>query len=210
MTSRGRKYRVPRGPGGWPVKAWIAPGLRGLEALDHPIVKYWHTWILRDYTPRHSIVLLTPCSNVKPYPRSPQSSKIRGVLRRLGLWDPAGPGCGGAPRGLEWLYLSDLLMLVPYQAAHLYPACCYELSPREVLEDPTVRERVTGLLAGALDALAGKGVRLIVAQLPRDHRLLLEEALGKASRPPRVEWVPYSLFHGHRILEEFLGRVITR
>ena len=204
-----RRYRVPRGPGGWPVKAWIAPGLRGLEALEHPAVERWHRWLVEEYEPRHPLVLLTPCSNVKPYPRSPQSAKTRGVLQRLGLWDPEGPGCRGAPRGVEWLYLSDLLILVPYEAAHLYPACCYELSPREVLGDPAARGRVTGLLAKAIDALAERGARVILAQLPRDHRILLEEALETASRPPRVEWVPYSLFRGHRILEEALRRVIT-
>lgn len=205
----GKRYRVPRGPGGWPVKAWVDPGLRGLGALDHPAVARWHRWLLEEYRPRARVALLTPCSNVKPYPRSPQSGKVRGVLRRLGLWDSRGPGCHGAPRGVEWLYLSDLLVLVPYERAHLYPACCYELSPDEVLASPTARMRVARLLAGALERLSEGGVEVIVAYLPGKHRVLLEEALTSASRVPRVEWVPYSLFHGHRSLEEALTRVIT-
>ncbi len=198
------RYTIPRVDGRWPVKAEVDPRLRGLGALNDPVVLEWHRFIVEVWRPRWRLALLTPCSNVKPYPRSPQSAKIRGVLARLGLWDPHGPGVKGAPRGIEWLYLSDLLGLVPYQKAHEYPACCYELPPDEVLGNPQsleiARARLREALSKLLDYLDG-----LVVYLPSKHRRIIGPLLGDGGR---IVWVRYHLFYGHKRLEEALSKLL--
>ena len=202
MEGRKRKYSIPRGRDGWPVKARVDPGLRGVGAFDHPAVREWHGWLLDGWMPRENVAILTPCSNVKPYPRSPMSGKVRGVLRRLGLWDTEGPGLYGSPRGVEWYYVSDLLVLVPYERAHEYPACCYELRPEEVLASKPHLDRLVGLLSRVLGKLAGDG-RRVLAYLPSKHRRIVEMAGADG-----LEWVRYDLFYGQRYLEEALRRVL--
>ncbi len=189
----------------WKPMGKIDPALAGLKALSHPAVKSWQKWILEEYNPGEDIILLTPCSNRKPYPKSPQSAKIRGVLRRLGLWDSNGPGYKGAPRLIEWMYLSDLLLLVPYEKATEYPACCYDLPPDAVLAREGYRGKITRLLGKALDRLRG---RRIVAYLPSKHKRLLVEAVNGGGLD--VVWVNYDLFYGHRRLEETLRGILGR
>jgi predicted RNA-binding protein len=207
----GGRYTVPRTREGWPARGdparGIDPALRGEAAWSHPAAVEWRRWVSLAWRPRGGLVLLTPCSNVKPYPRSPQSGKVRGVLRRLGLWDPGGPGYKGAPTGLDWVYLSDLLGLVPYERAHEYPPCCYEYPPSLLHSSPARLLELASTLAPALERAAGGGA-VVVAYLPRGHRRLLEEALSRARMAPRVEWVAYSLFRGHRLLEEALRRLV--
>ena len=219
MTVEGAGYSMSRGNGDgrigiskiklangvWKAMGAIDPALRGYQALKHPAVREWHKWVLDEYEPRGEVILLTPCSNRKPYPKSPQSAKIRGVLRRLSLWDPRGPGYMGAPRGVEWLYLSDLLLLVPYERATEYPACCYDLPPDAVLGNEEYRSKITRLLGKALNRLRG---RRIVAYLPSKHKRLLIEAVDGEGFG--VVWVNYDLFYGHRRLEETLRGILGR
>jgi len=207
-STRGRRYTIPKTQAGWPVRPDPSrgpdPGLTGPAAWGHPAAAGWRRWTASSWEPRGCLVLITPCSNVKPYPRSPQSAKIRGALRRLGLWDPRGPGYRGAPLGVDWVYLSDLLGLVPYEAAHRYPACCYEYPPS--LLTPRQEGELAEALAGALSRAARRGA-VLVAYLPRRHASILRAALHAASPGPRVEWVPYHLFRGHRALERALARL---
>ncbi|WP_167827774.1 hypothetical protein [Pyrolobus fumarii] len=179
----------------------VDPGLVGVRALDHPSVRAWHRWLLEVYEPRFRVALVTPCSNVKPYPLSPTSRKVAGLLRRLGLWN------GFAPQGVEWLYLSDLLVFVPYWRAWDYPACCYELHPEEVLGDRRAFERVVGLLAAVVEVLVGRGLERVVLFLPRRHLRIWEEARSLASVWPLEVRVGYTLF-SLRPLGEALSTVI--
>jgi len=165
----------------------LDPGLVGPKAFEHPAVKEWWSWLLEEYEPRHSIALITPCSNVKPYTRSPTSRKVRGLLRRLGLWADA------APSGIEWYYFSDLLVLVPYEEAEEYPACCYEVPPSIVLSNTELKEKVTSLLAATMTRLS-KWVRDAIVFLPRRHLALWNEARAKAGKWPRELRVKYTLF----------------
>jgi predicted RNA-binding protein len=176
----------------WPAKhtAGVDPGLVGPGAFEHPAVREWWRWLREDYTPESSVALVMPCSNVKPYTRSPASRKMRGLLRRLGLWDEE----RGRPRGVEWLYFSDLLVLVPYWRAEEYPACCYEVSPDTVLGSTRLRGLVASLLAEAVEHLVSRGLREVVVFLPRKHLVLWEEARGRAARWPLERRVRYTLF----------------
>ncbi|NOZ88887.1 MAG: hypothetical protein GXO15_03085 [Crenarchaeota archaeon] len=189
---RGR-LSIPRSPeGGWPRRfhRGLDPELAGPKAFGHPAVRAWWRWLREEYTPPYRVALVTPCSNVKPYTRSPTSRKIRGMLRRLGLWDEA----GDKPRGIEWLYFSDLLILVPYTRAEEYPPCCYELPPDQVLENPELAEKVATLLAEAMERLVDRGLERLIVYLPRKHLRLWDAAKAKAAKWPGEERVTYSLF----------------
>ena len=183
--------------------AGLDPGLVGERAYTHPAVREWWRWLLGEYVPEGSVTLVTPCSSVKPYTRSPTSRKIRGLLRRLGLWSDA----SDRPAGIEWLYFSDLLILVPYWRAEEYPACCYEVHPDTVLGNPALRERVATLLASAMERLVDQGLRHAVVYLPRKHLKLWTMARERASRWPRETLVKYSLF-STRPLGEAIQQVL--
>ena len=181
----------------------LDPGLAGLKAFHHPSVGEWWRWLRSEYAPRYPAALITPCSSVKPYTQSPMSRKIRGLLRRLGLWDPQ----NDRPIRLEWLYFSDLLILVPYERAEDYPACCYELPPDAVLESSDAYEKVAGELAGTMTLLAEKGLEHLVVYLPRKHMRLWARAREKAHAWPRETIVKYSIF-STKPLEETLARLL--
>ena len=201
------RLTIPKTNGHWPPRprAGLDPGLVGLRAFRHPAVQNYWEWLLRLYTPRSSIVLVTPCSNVKPYPYSPASGKVRGVLRRLGLWDGPVRGVEGRPRGIEWLYFSDLLVFVPYEKSFEYPACCYEVPPELVLENG-LAGKVAGMAAKVLEKMADR-VEVVVAWLPEKHRRLLGKALDAAKRKPRTVYAKYSLFTANP-LEEVLQELL--
>lgn len=180
----------------------LDPGLVGERAYTHPAVQEWWRWLREEYRPPSPVALVTPCSNVKPYTRSPTSRKVRGLLRRLGLWG------GGAPRGVTWLYFSDLLILVPYERAGDYPACCYEAPPDLVLGSQELRSMVTSLLAEAVERLVERGLREAVVFLPRKHLTLWREAREKAAKWPREYHTGYTIF-STRSLEKTLRKTLS-
>ena len=175
--------------------------LRGWRAFSHPAVKRYWSWLLGSYMPRARVALVTPCSRVKPYTRSPASRKMRAVLRRLGVWSD------GGPEGVEWLYFSDLLILVPYRRAEDYPACCYDVPPEEVLPNTRLRGLVVTLLAEALRRLRRLGVTDVVVFLPRRHLRLWSEAYEVADEKPRQHMVGYTIY-SFRGVEEALRSLI--
>ncbi len=168
----------------------IDPELVGLKAFNHPAVREWWRWLLEDYRPRHPVALVTPCSRVKPYTRSPTSRKVRGLLRRLGLWDSG----ADRPKGIVWLFFSDLLLLVPYKRAEEYPACCYDVPPDMVLRLGHVKRMVVERLAEAMERLAGRGLRELIVYLPTKHLFLWQNARMLASRWPRETLVRFTIF----------------
>ncbi len=181
----------------------VDPGLVGEKAFTHPATRRWWRWLLEEYEPAYSVALVTPCSSVKPYTRSPTSRKIRGGLRRLGLWDEK----EDKPRGLVWLYFSDLLILVPYERAEEYPPCCYEVPPDLVLGSPELAERVSTLLAEAVKRLVDRGLEKAILFLPRKHKRLWSMAREKATRWPRERMVGYTLFSTRELLEAIYSDV---
>ncbi len=191
-TRRGEKYVVRKVNGRWPAKHYrgLDPALVGPRAFEHPAVRAWWEWLRKEYRPQYPVALITPCSSVKPYTRSPTSRKIRGLLRRLGLWSDA----GNQPIGLEWLYFSDLLLLVPYERAEEYPACCYEVPPDTVLCSRPLRLLVTGLLAEAVERLYERGLRSVIVYLPKKHLRLWNEARKRAVKWPSETVTKYSIF----------------
>ncbi len=190
--------------GRFPAKHYLGldPGLVGIQAFEHPAVHEWWRWLTTSYKPGYETVLVTPCSSVKPYTRSPTSRKIRGMLRRLGLWDPE----ADRPWGLDWLYLSDLLLLVPYERAEDYPACCYEVPPDLVLANGLL-PLVAGKLAEAVECLVARGVKRVVVFLPRKHLAIWEQAKRLAERWPEEHQVKFSLF-SLKGLEDTLTRLV--
>ena len=197
----------PKDGRGWRARAArVDPGLVGPRAFGHPAVRSWHRWVRGVLAPRAPVVLVTPCSNRKPYPLSPQSAKIRGVLRRLGLWDPGGPGLYGAPRGVEWLYLSDLLALVPYDRAHEYPACCYELPPSMLDEDGL--NQVALAVRGFLERNTGR-IHRIILYLPRSyHKIIRRATQGLRGIEEKLDPANYHLLRGHKNIEKKLATLL--
>ncbi|WP_257640386.1 DUF5591 domain-containing protein [Pyrodictium delaneyi] len=189
---RGYRYVVRKENGTWPPRHHngLDPGLVGPRAFEHPAVKEWWMWLLREYRPRASVALVTPCSSVKPYTRSPTSRKIRGLLRRLGLWSAE----ESRPEGIEWLYLSDLLLLVPYERAETYPACCYELAPDEVLRRPLIAYTVARVLSTVVERLMEHGLERLIVYLPRKHMELWSMARERAAKWPEETIVRFSIF----------------
>ena len=164
----------------------VDPGLVGPRAYSHPAVRAWWDWLASGFKPSNPVALVIPCSNVKPYTRSPTSRKVRGLLRRMGLWndDRDSPGC------LDWLYFSDLLGLVPYEKAEEYPACCYELPPTEALRV----DGVESLLARPVCSVIAR-YRLIILFLPKLHLSLWERITHHCEGGlPAVVRVPYTVF----------------
>ncbi len=184
----------------------VDPELVGLKAFSHPAVKGWWHWLLNEYRPRYNVALLTPCSNVKPYTRSPTSRKIRGMLRRLGLWDSR----ANMPRGIEWLYLSDLLVLVPYEKAEEYPACCYDLPPEVVIRNSEARQVIMQTLCSVMERLSHL---TLVTFLPRKHKTLLNESRNMCRNWPKqvdVNYTVFSLKELENTIKQVLGTVQQR
>jgi len=175
--------------------------ISGAGAFNHPAVRDWHRWLKEEWGPAPVPALVTPCSATKPYPKSPTSRKIRGVLRRLGLWDEGGAGLYGAPRGVEWAYLSDLLGLVPYARAHVYPACCYDVPPDLVIGNERLKSHLLSVLRPALQRLVATAPVTIV-YLPRKHLGLFEEAIAGADG--NLVYIKFDIFRGHRSIEKVL------
>ncbi|MET1129138.1 MAG: DUF5591 domain-containing protein [Thermoproteota archaeon] len=180
----------------------VDSNLVGKKAFDHPAVHRWWKWLIRDYSPPYSIALLTPCSNIKPYTRSPTSRKVRAVLRRLNAWED------GKPKKVTWMYFSDLLIFVPYERAEEYPACCYEVHPDVVLRDKSLTELVVNITARVLTALSRRGLEVVVTFLPSKHAKLWEQALAHAETVPEIIKTRYTLFSVFE-LEETLKTILN-
>lgn len=95
---------------------------------------------------------------------------------------------------MEWLYFSDLLLLVPYERAEEYPACCYEVPPDTVLCSRPLRLLVTGLLAEVVERLYERGLRSVILFLPKKHLRLWNEAKKRAVKWPSETVTKYSIF----------------
>ena len=209
MDKRGEKktrLSIPKSSGSWPsrLRMGLDPELVGLKAFESTAVRNYWRWLLEDYTPRSRVALVTPCSNVKPYPLSPPSRRVRGILKRLGLWEPAGrEPAKGRPKGVEWLYFSDLLVFVPYEKAWEHPACCYDVSPDLVIENGYA-DLIASLASRAIERLAENGVERIIVRLPKKHKRIFSKAYREAEMRPAIVEVPYNLFYYRRLEEAII------
>ncbi len=148
----------------------------GSELFNHRHVALWHRFLV-EYLPRFvkRVVLLLPCSKVKPYRESPTHRIAWSRISRAGARDK-----------ISILALSEPMILVPRELDTLYPFANYELPPQAL--DDEGRDLMAKLLRRALEALS-RSVMIIVATLPRAHR----EVFERASRglPIDIVLVPY-------------------
>ncbi|GEM_PF-5329064 len=165
----------------------IDPELVGVKAYNSGVVREWWQWIRSSYKPRSGFFLVTPCSNVKPYTMSPTSRKIKKMLERLGLWNTEAPK-------VEWVYFSDLLILVPYYRAEEYPACCYDVPPQLVASRRDIIEKIVSETRLVIEALVDRGLEQVVVFLPKIHLSIWEEARESAIKWPSQVIVRYTFF----------------
>lgn len=148
----------------------------GSELFNHRHVVLWHRFLI-NYLPKFvkKIVLLLPCSRVKPYRESPTHRIAWSRISRAGVQDK-----------VSILVLSEPMILVPRELDTLYPFANYELPPQAL--DDEGRDLMAGILRKALEALS-RNVVVIVATLPRAH----QEVFERASRGLSIDivLVPY-------------------
>jgi len=161
----------------------IEPGrivLRGSarELFTHPHVVLWHRFVVEEL-PKHvsRVVLLLPCSSIKPYSLSPTHRIAMSRLSRRGVLER-----------VSVLVLSEPMVLVPIELDVYYPFANYDLPPR-ALDDESRRTMVM-ILARALERMRER-VCTIVATLPRAHLAVFREACAIARVRDRVREVPY-------------------
>ena len=130
-----------------------------LEALDLPVVRKFHDWVLAEHEPpsgdERAVLVLLPCQKVKPYTLSPEHRAVNGALLAAG-YEPDGRGDWpaelaehlGAPllsnaplRGhglrVDRAVMSEPFGVVPYEAIYHWRG---ELSPCARYDDPGLFE----------------------------------------------------------------------
>ncbi len=178
--------------------------ITGPNAFFHPSVSKWHKWLIENFVPNEKIVLITPCSKKKPYPTTSQSGKIRRILEKLKMWNPRAHGYKGNAVGIQWIYLSDLLVIVPYEKATEHPACCYEYPPDYIMNNPVIHEQYIRILGKILSKF---GDTTIVTYLPRKHKDMLKKAIESHGLNIDMISVKYNIFYGIRNLYKTLEQL---
>jgi len=187
---RKTRYSVPKEGNGFPRKhRWrLDADLIPPHALRNSRVEAFIEHITRYWRPEGDILLLSPCSNVKPYPLSPINRKIEASIKRAGAWER-----------VEWVFISDLLGPVPYEYTWVPPACCYDARPsdvprhwvRHVIESV---EEWWGHVKGFFTS--------VIAFLPSKYIIFVKKIL--ADSVP-VTTLKYDVFYGQRRIELFLS-----
>ncbi len=86
------------------------------------------------------------------------------------------------------------MIIVPYDRAEDYPACCYDVPPQLVISRRDIVEKVVSKTRLVVEALVDRGVEQVVVFLPRLHLSIWEEARRRASKWPSQISVKYTLF----------------
>ncbi len=161
----------------------VPPGaivLRGSarELFRHRHVALWHRFLVEEF-PKYvrKVVLLLPCSRVKPYRLSPTH---RIALSRISK--------SGALNEISLLALSEPMVLVPSELDIYYPFANYDLPPQSL--DRESREIMVEILSSVLDEISWK-IKALVATLPSIHESILREALEALSISVKTEIIPY-------------------
>lgn len=185
-----RRYSVPRVGGGFPRRALFRVDADLVAPLAYlsPRVESFMEWVSRFWRPEGDILLLSPCSNVKPYPLSPLNRKVAKAVERA----------GGVGR-VEWVFISDLLGPVPYNLTWVPPACCYEAPPHTM---PTWWLRRVKEAVRSWWSRVAPHFTHVIAHLPMKYYPLAEPALQKATI------IRYDIFHGQKAVEEALKHAL--
>lgn len=187
---RRKKYSVPKDSSGFPRKhVWrVDADLIAPLAFSSDRVRAFMELIARFWRPEGDVLLLSPCSNVKPYPLSPLNRKVEAVLKRTSSWDR-----------VEWVFISDLLGPVPYKYTWVPPACCYEARPDAVpkwwLE--FVEEVITGWWGRVRGYFSA-----VIAFLPKKYHRIVAPLLKDAVI------VRYDIFRGQKGVEKVLFKIL--
>ncbi len=185
-----KRYSIPKTNGRWPRKSLhLVPDLIGIRAFESSMVIWFWDYMIYRYKPLYDTVLITPCSNVKPYPLSPMNRKIIGILRRNKLWDEE----KNRPL-IEWLFLSDLLGFVPYTHTWIPPACCYDVPPDIVEDNEKLHKTVRNVVEKTWQRIHPY-YRKAIIYLPKRYHKLLPKDYGN----PTKIMVKYNLFSTREI-----------
>ncbi|OYT55887.1 MAG: hypothetical protein B6U76_04875 [Desulfurococcales archaeon ex4484_217_2] len=168
--------------------------LRGNNLFFNEHVKTYHNYLINYWKPlkRKMIALFTPCSGVKPIPRSFMNVKIDGILRKYGL------------EGYVDRYIvSEPLALIPYRFAYYFPAAHYDYHPSMV--SPEERRVYVELLRKVIEDKIARNYDRIVYSLPRFHKRIFEEAISGLD--VEAVYVPYNVYYLPKLKETLLRLV---
>ena len=172
---------------------FTAPGtiiIKGEELFFHPIIKIYHEYILRVWNPISpgKIALFTPCSNIKPIPRSFMNRKIDAILRKYGI-----------SIIVDRYIVSEPLGIIPYSQAYLFPAAHYDYPPDKL----TAREKelYINIVASVLKKIS-KHYDFIIYSLPRKHKEIFEQALDYVGG--EAIYVPYNIYYLPKLRDKLL------
>jgi hypothetical protein len=154
-----------------------------VEALEHPVVRELHRFMLTEYQPpvagKKAVMLLLPCTKVKPYSLSDEHQAINHYLLSLGF-EPSGSGdapselLAGLPHGADprvlnngvWgrgdlflhrFVMSEPMALVPYELIYFFGG---RPSPAARYDDPGLFEhRGTAVCPWRPDCTAKEAAR---------------------------------------------------
>ena len=168
-----------------PFLALTFPGrivLRGKGLFFNDYVRVYHEFIVRYWRPLGGkrVALFTPCSSVKPIPRSFMNVKVDGVLRRYGLGNY-----------VDRFIVSEPLVLIPYEFAYYFPAAHYDYHPSLLTSEE--RRVYVELLRRVIEDKIAKNYGKIVYFLPRFHRRIFEEAVDGVD--VETVYVPYNVYY---------------
>ena len=168
--------------------------LKGKDLFSNVFVKVYHEYIVEYWKPLRNkrAALFTPCSNVKPIPKSFMNVKIDGILRKYCL------------EGYVDRYIvSEPLVLIPYRFAYYFPAAHYDYHPSMVSSEE--RRVYVELLRKVIEDRIAKNYDRIVYSLPRFHKRIFEEAIGCLD--VEAVYVPYNVYYLPKLKETLLRLV---
>lgn len=149
------------------------------DLFEHPHVKLYHEYIFSVWEPDQcDILVLLPCTNVKPYRRSPIHRAMLSYAKRI------------SKRGvkIEIYAISEPMLIVPLKYDNLYPVANYDFPPKDMKRHE--RKKFVDLLAKILPKIVARRKK-IVAFMPRHHSGILMDAIKKANCKLEIEFWPY-------------------
>ncbi len=196
-----KRYSIPKVNGRWPRKSLhLIPCLTGTRAFYNSMVENFWNYMIYYYKPNYNVALITPCSNVKPYPLSPMNRKIIGILKRSKLWDE-----DRKKPLIEWLFLSDLLGFVPFTHTWIPPACCYDVPPDIVEENSELYMKIKNVIDKTWLRIHTYFDKAII-YLPKRYHKLLPKDYGNPSKII----VKYNIFDTKILQKVLTQQIITR
>ncbi len=203
MSARNNRYNISKSEYGFRRRQFIhlSPELLGIFAFHNSLVKQHWNFMMYTWKPEYSILLVSPCSNVKPYPRSPMNQKIRKVLMKHYLWDIS----RNKPL-IDWVFISDLLGPVPYVMSFIPPACCYEFPPSLLESIHKAKEQLSSVISTWWNRVKGY-YALKIIYLPQKYYGFSSKILSKPYND-NVYKVKYGIFYGQRYIDEILSKTL--